>query len=104
MDRPSDLGEKSGYQKLMKKQETHKENKYINQIVVQCWSVYILNCYGVHTYIIVLFEQANTSEPLNVDLAVLDQYLTTSASELKSLFPEWADVTAFSTFYSTYRF
>ncbi|KAF3341646.1 endoplasmic reticulum metallopeptidase 1 [Carex littledalei] len=47
--------------------------------------------------------EANTSEPLNVDLAVLDQYLTASASELKSLFPEWVDITAFSTFYSTYR-
>jgi hypothetical protein len=48
--------------------------------------------------------EADTSEPLNVDLAVLDQYLTASASKLKSLFPDWADITAFSTFYSTYRF
>ncbi|KAJ4732978.1 Endoplasmic reticulum metallopeptidase 1 [Rhynchospora pubera] len=33
-----------------------------------------------------------------------DQYLTTSASELKSLFPDWADVTAYSTFFSSYEF
>ncbi|KAJ4748999.1 Endoplasmic reticulum metallopeptidase 1 [Rhynchospora pubera] len=48
--------------------------------------------------------EANGSESLHVDLAVLDQYLTTSASELKSLFPDWADVTAYSTFFSSYEF
>ncbi|XP_072972692.1 uncharacterized protein [Typha angustifolia] len=48
--------------------------------------------------------EANSSEPLRVDVAVLDQYLVEDAKKLKSLFPTWADVTAFSTFFSTYHF
>ncbi|XP_020090574.1 endoplasmic reticulum metallopeptidase 1-like [Ananas comosus] len=48
--------------------------------------------------------EANSSEPLRVDLAVLDQYLVDNTKKLKSLFPSWADVTAFSTFFSSYYF
>ncbi|KAJ0972606.1 hypothetical protein J5N97_020565 [Dioscorea zingiberensis] len=48
--------------------------------------------------------EANTSEALRVEVAVLDQYLVDDAKKLKSLFPRWVDVTAFSTFFSVYNF
>ncbi|PKA54896.1 hypothetical protein AXF42_Ash000731 [Apostasia shenzhenica] len=48
--------------------------------------------------------EANTPEPLRVDVAVLDQHLFDGTKKLKSLFPGWADVTTFSTFSSTYYF
>lgn len=47
--------------------------------------------------------EANSSESLRVDVAVLDQYLVDSTKKLKSLFPSWADLTAFTTFFSTYH-
>lgn len=47
--------------------------------------------------------EASTSEPLRVDVAVLDQYLVDSTKELKSHFPSWADMTVFTTFFSTYH-
>ena len=47
--------------------------------------------------------QANSSESLRIDVAVLDQYLVDSTKKLKSLFPSWADLTAFTTFFSTYH-
>jgi len=46
--------------------------------------------------------EANSSESLRIDVAVLDQYLVDSTKKLKSLFPSWADLTAFTTFFSTY--
>uniref|UniRef100_A0A0D9WXT4 Peptidase M28 domain-containing protein n=1 Tax=Leersia perrieri TaxID=77586 RepID=A0A0D9WXT4_9ORYZ len=48
-------------------------------------------------------RRANSSEPLRIDVAVLDQYLLDDTRELKSLFPSWADITAFTTFFSTYH-
>lgn len=48
--------------------------------------------------------EANNSEAIKVDVAVVDQYLTESAAKLKGLFPYWVDVTAFSSFMSTYVF
>lgn len=48
--------------------------------------------------------QANSSEAIKVDVAVVDQYLTESAAKLKGVFPNWIDVTAFSSFMSTYVF
>lgn len=55
------------------------------------------------TFVSVLHElQANSSEALRLDVAVLDQYLVDDTKKLKSFFPSWADVTAFSTFFSSY--
>ncbi|KAI0530756.1 hypothetical protein KFK09_000304 [Dendrobium nobile] len=48
--------------------------------------------------------EANTSEALRVDVAVLDQHLFDDTRKLKSLFPSWVDVTTFSSFLSTYYF
>lgn len=48
--------------------------------------------------------EAGSSESLRVEVAVLDQYLTESATKLKGLFPNWIDVTAFSSFMSSYVF
>ncbi|KAK8647546.1 hypothetical protein V6N13_121279 [Hibiscus sabdariffa] len=48
--------------------------------------------------------EASNSGDLRVDLAVLDQVLVDETKKLKGLFPPWADVTAFSTFSSTYIF
>ncbi|KAL5198256.1 hypothetical protein ABZP36_001768 [Zizania latifolia] len=47
--------------------------------------------------------EANSSEPLRIDVAVLDQYLVDGTRKLKSLFPSWADITAFTSFFSTYH-
>ncbi|CAD5163629.1 unnamed protein product [Musa acuminata subsp. malaccensis] len=47
--------------------------------------------------------EANSSEALRMDVAVLDQYLVDDTKKLKSFFPSWADVTAFSTFFSSYN-
>ncbi|XP_044490558.1 endoplasmic reticulum metallopeptidase 1 [Mangifera indica] len=48
--------------------------------------------------------EASSSEGLRVQVSVLDQVLTDEAKKLKSLFPDWADVTAYSSFISTYIF
>ncbi|XP_074557502.1 uncharacterized protein LOC141813432 [Curcuma longa] len=46
--------------------------------------------------------EANNSESLRMDVAVLDQYLVNDTQRLKSSFPSWADMTAFTTFFSSY--
>ncbi|KAK4283475.1 hypothetical protein QN277_000422 [Acacia crassicarpa] len=46
--------------------------------------------------------EANNSQALRVDLAVLDQKLVEPAKKLKGLFPDWVDVVAYSSFLSTY--
>ncbi|KAI4343381.1 hypothetical protein L6164_010736 [Bauhinia variegata] len=48
--------------------------------------------------------EANSTEPLRVELAVLDQKLVGSAKRLKGLFPDWVDVVSYSSFMSTYHF
>ncbi|XP_011071219.1 endoplasmic reticulum metallopeptidase 1 [Sesamum indicum] len=48
--------------------------------------------------------EANSSEALRVDIAVVDQHLTESAEKLKGLFPSWMDVTAFTSFMSSHVF
>uniref|UniRef100_A0A7N0VGJ7 Endoplasmic reticulum metallopeptidase 1 n=3 Tax=Kalanchoe fedtschenkoi TaxID=63787 RepID=A0A7N0VGJ7_KALFE len=48
--------------------------------------------------------EANSSETLRVEVAVLDQHLVDDAEKLKSLFPSWVDVIAYSSFISTYTF
>ncbi|OVA09514.1 Peptidase M28 [Macleaya cordata] len=48
--------------------------------------------------------EANSSEALRVDVAVLDQNMVDSSRKLKGLFPEWIDVVAYSSFLSSYIF
>lgn len=48
--------------------------------------------------------EANSSEALRVDVAVLDQHLVDASTKLKGLFPSWVDVTAYSSFLSSYIF
>ncbi|KAG2706640.1 hypothetical protein I3760_05G113100 [Carya illinoinensis] len=48
--------------------------------------------------------EASSSEDLRVEVAVLDQKLVGGAKKLKSLFPDWVDVTAYSSFMSSYVF
>lgn len=51
-----------------------------------------------------LWSQASSSEDLRVDVNVVDQHLVDAAVKLKSLFPDWVDVIAYSNFMSTYIF
>lgn len=46
--------------------------------------------------------EANGSEPLRVEVGVLDQYMTDDFRRLKSLFPKWIDIVGYSSFLSTY--
>lgn len=46
--------------------------------------------------------EANSSEPIRVELAAVEQYLTEPVTKLKGLFPSWMDVTAFASFRSTH--
>ncbi|CAJ1935659.1 unnamed protein product [Sphenostylis stenocarpa] len=46
--------------------------------------------------------EANSSEALRVDVAVLDQKLVDPVKRLKDLFPDWVDVIAYSSFMSSY--
>ncbi|XP_042501185.1 endoplasmic reticulum metallopeptidase 1 isoform X2 [Macadamia integrifolia] len=48
--------------------------------------------------------EANSSEPLRVNVAVLDQHLVEASRKLKGLFPIWVDVIAYSSFLSSYVF
>ncbi|KMZ63040.1 hypothetical protein ZOSMA_42G00800, partial [Zostera marina] len=48
--------------------------------------------------------EANHSNALQIDVAVIDQYLTDDTKNLKSLFPRWADVIAYTSFLSSYYF
>ncbi|XP_050898371.1 uncharacterized protein LOC127105245 isoform X2 [Lathyrus oleraceus] len=48
--------------------------------------------------------EANSSEALRVEVSVLDQKLVDPAKILKSVFPDWVDVVAYSSFISSYTF
>ncbi|XP_021281761.1 endoplasmic reticulum metallopeptidase 1 [Herrania umbratica] len=48
--------------------------------------------------------EASNSGDIRVDVAVLDQVLVDEAKKLKGIFPVWADVTAGSSFLSSYIF
>ncbi|KAH6768992.1 Zn-dependent exopeptidases superfamily protein [Perilla frutescens var. frutescens] len=48
--------------------------------------------------------EASSSEPLRVDIAVVDLHLTEQTKKLKDLFPSWMDVTTFTSFLSSYVF
>ncbi|KAJ0972661.1 hypothetical protein J5N97_020620 [Dioscorea zingiberensis] len=65
---------------------------------------YILRLSGSHHENWTFWLEANSSEALRVDLAVLDQHLVDDAKKLKNLFPRWVDVTAFSSFLTSYYF
>ncbi|XP_028079151.1 uncharacterized protein LOC114280945 [Camellia sinensis] len=48
--------------------------------------------------------EANSTEALRIEVAVLDQHLLESTKKLRGLFPDWVDVTAYSSFMSSYVF
>ncbi|XP_022725833.1 endoplasmic reticulum metallopeptidase 1-like [Durio zibethinus] len=52
----------------------------------------------------IFWLEARNSGDLRVDVAVLDQILVDEAKKLKRVFPAWADVTAYSSFLSSYIF
>ncbi|KAJ0256056.1 Zn-dependent exopeptidases superfamily protein [Hirschfeldia incana] len=65
---------------------------------------YILRLSGNSSEKWIFWLEANSEEELRVDLAVLDQRLDEETRRLKSLFPGWSDVIAYSSFLSTYTF
>lgn len=65
---------------------------------------YILRLSGKSLENWTFWLEASSSEALRVDLAILDQYLVNDTQKLKDMFPDWIDVTAFSTFFSSYTF
>ncbi|XP_077250312.1 Zn-dependent exopeptidases superfamily protein [Tasmannia lanceolata] len=48
--------------------------------------------------------ETNNSAAVRVDVAILDQYLDDDSRKLKSSFPSWVDVIAYSSFISSYVF
>ncbi|KAM7487151.1 hypothetical protein LguiB_024635 [Lonicera macranthoides] len=46
--------------------------------------------------------EASSSEDIRVEVGVVDQYLLESAKKLKGLFPNWVDVTAYTSYLSSY--
>ncbi|GAB4829348.1 hypothetical protein Ancab_019018 [Ancistrocladus abbreviatus] len=48
--------------------------------------------------------EANSSQPLRVDVAVLDQHLLEGTKRLKGSFPDWVDVITGTSFMSSYLF
>lgn len=48
--------------------------------------------------------QASNSSDVRVELAVIDQFLIDGAKNLRGLFPDWVDVTAYASFMSSYVF
>ncbi|XP_058103307.1 uncharacterized protein LOC131246870 isoform X6 [Magnolia sinica] len=65
---------------------------------------YILRLSGKRHENWTFWLEANSSEAVRVDVAVLDQYLVDDLRKLKGFFPSWVDVTAYSIFLSTYSF
>lgn len=65
---------------------------------------YICRLSGVSHENWTFWVEANNSDPLRIDVAVLDQYLLDSTKRLKNVFPDWADVVSFSSFLSSYYF
>ncbi|CAN6447483.1 unnamed protein product [Victoria cruziana] len=48
--------------------------------------------------------EANSSESLRVDVAVVDQYLAEGTRKLKGAFPDWVDAVTYSSYLSSYFF
>ncbi|XVF02740.1 hypothetical protein REPUB_Repub04eG0200100 [Reevesia pubescens] len=65
---------------------------------------YILRLTGASHENWTFWLEASNSGDLRVDVTVLDQILVDEAKKLKKLFPAWADVTAYSSFLSSYIF
>ncbi|KAK4597650.1 hypothetical protein RGQ29_015254 [Quercus rubra] len=65
---------------------------------------YILRLSGASHENWTFWLEASSSEKLSVQVSVLDQNLFGPAKKLKSLFPDWVDVTAYSSFISNYIF
>ncbi|KAJ9554511.1 hypothetical protein OSB04_018556 [Centaurea solstitialis] len=65
---------------------------------------YICRLSGVAQENWTFWLEANSSEAIHIDVGVVEQYLMESTKKLKDSFPEWVDVTAYSSFLSTYNF
>ncbi|KAL9679822.1 hypothetical protein QQ045_017692 [Rhodiola kirilowii] len=65
---------------------------------------YILRLSGISSEKWTFWLEANSLDALRIEVAVLDQYLVDGAKKLKSLFPSWVDVTAYSSLISAYTF
>ncbi|KAL9225560.1 hypothetical protein vseg_001466 [Gypsophila vaccaria] len=52
----------------------------------------------------VFWLEANSSEPLRVEVAALDQHLVDATKYLKHRFPDWVDVVSYTSFMSSYSF
>ncbi|XP_011041497.1 PREDICTED: endoplasmic reticulum metallopeptidase 1-like isoform X1 [Populus euphratica] len=65
---------------------------------------YILRLSGSSQANWTFWLEASSSDDLRVEVAVVDQVLDDEAQRLKGLFPDWADVTAYSSFMSSYIF
>ncbi|KAK9707559.1 hypothetical protein RND81_07G204800 [Saponaria officinalis] len=52
----------------------------------------------------VFWLEANSSEPLRVEVAALDQHLVDATKYLKDRFPDWVDIVAYTSFMSSYSF
>ncbi|CBI33375.3 unnamed protein product, partial [Vitis vinifera] len=48
--------------------------------------------------------EASSSKEIRVEVVVLYQYMVDAGKKLKGLFPSWVDVTAYSSFLSSYVF
>ncbi|KAL0700938.1 hypothetical protein Bca4012_057060 [Brassica carinata] len=65
---------------------------------------YILRLSGNSSEKWIFWLEANSEAEVRVDLAVLDQRLDEETRHLKSLFPAWSDVIAYTSFLSNYFF
>ncbi|XP_022887666.1 endoplasmic reticulum metallopeptidase 1 [Olea europaea var. sylvestris] len=65
---------------------------------------YICRLSGAHHENWTFWLEAGSSEALRIDVSVMDLYLTESTKRLKGLFPNWMDITTFTSFISTYTF
>ncbi|CAF2187120.1 endoplasmic reticulum metallopeptidase 1 [Brassica rapa] len=65
---------------------------------------YLLRLSGNSSEKWIFWLEANSEEEVRVDVAVLDQRLDEETRHLKSLFPGWSDVIAYTSFLSTYFF
>ncbi|CAN8238621.1 unnamed protein product [Cochlearia groenlandica] len=65
---------------------------------------YILRLSGNSSEKWIFWLEASSEEEVRVEIAVLDQRIDEETKHLKSLFPVWSDVIAYSSFLSTYFF
>ncbi|XAR64405.1 hypothetical protein NMG60_11024726 [Bertholletia excelsa] len=52
----------------------------------------------------IFWLEASSSEPLRIEVAVLEQHLVESTKHMKGLFPSWVDVVTYASFMSSYIF